>query len=286
MSSVDQVNDASLVTKGLQGSRSVDFVNALFTLLNDESLLADRVCSTFVSPYVAHQLSQRCLAEHLKGMWNQSRELLLRNPSMRGWTFQFIVEEAAKLLKQLELVKHRHTEQQQVAVERVTLPVRRVYPWTGSLATALRKQLLSFESNDLLVAETFNQGGYDMLSLKKDGDTWTVRALQLTVSQQHDIKTRFMAEAIRDLRDVQRMTITKLEVWMVTLYDRLAAQGRVPLESDFVARWDASDSLSKALAKERDFSFPRTCEVFFINVEDLLSRLGIASPVAPAHPLQ
>ena len=112
---------------------------------------------------------------------------------MRGWTFQYIIEEVAKRLKQLELMKKRKTEQQ-VAGERLTLPVHQVYLCTGSLAEALRNMPKQLESNDLLVPEDFNQGGYDMLSLKKeDGDTWTVLALQLTISRQHDIKTRFMA---------------------------------------------------------------------------------------------
>ena len=49
-------------------------------------------------------------------------------------------------------------------------------------------------------------------------------------------------------------------------------------ETDFKPKWDTSDPESNELAQEPGFAFPRTIELFQVDIEDLLFKLRTAQP--------
>ena len=261
-----QVTNIELIIKGLSGDKSAEFVNSLFTLVLDPttpSLQHAKVVHDLVSQYAA-----RCLAETyglawLKAMWkNPSTE---RNPALKGWIFQLIVEESAKKQKRLQLLEHTTTESTSIF-----LAVNNVHSWAGKLEDGL-DTMGTMESNDLLIPERFNQGGYDLLSLEEtkpagpaagDKSEWTVRAIQVTISKEHDVKATYMAEAVRDLRAKRDMIITALEVWVIVLGGTQASSSTGKSTGvAFKSNWE-DDILSNTLRTERGFSYPNDVRLF------------------------
>jgi hypothetical protein len=145
----------------------------------------------FVSEYVARRVGMVCSSASIRDQMIQS--YFRNNPAARGWPFEAYFFARAR-------------EEQHLVVTLRDEPKSRKANLTWSTRESIRERVIDFQPCQLssvpldcwLVPDTRSQGGYDAVMIVSE--TRTIRFVQVTVGQSHDLKMRYFADLVEGLR--------------------------------------------------------------------------------------
>jgi hypothetical protein len=149
-----------------------------------------------ISNYVMRELVQKCERSFIKALTNVS--LVHGNPSFDGWVFEMdfliqIREMCNDVTKStLELFHPKNSD---------------VETWNGSgyqtFTEPAELEGVEIKDNTWLFPKKWNQGGYDAVELV---DSKTIRFVQVTRGETHDLKLHYMETFLRESGLVESMT--------------------------------------------------------------------------------
>jgi energy-coupling factor transporter ATP-binding protein EcfA2 len=163
-----------------------------------------------ISNYVMRELVQKCDRSFIKALTNVS--LIRGNPSFDGWIFEmdFLIQ-IREMCKDVNNPTLQLLNQDESNAEK----------WQGdgyqTFTHPAELKGRAFKHNMWLIPKKWNQGGYDAVELV---DSESIRFVQVTRGETHDLKLHFMETFLRESELVESMT--KVDVVFV-----------VPLESSF-----------------------------------------------------
>jgi hypothetical protein len=185
---ISEVESMGALIRGVQGVRSDHAVNQLTTTLDG--------VHTLVSLHVTRQLSTKVEKSFLAWVTNYAWSLETPNGSFDGWVFQ------------MDFLARLRSGERQITFFNDT------ETWNANKCIDFyhEEELKgsTLDDEDWLIPTKINQGCYDALQLCGS----TLRVVQLTVAQTHDLKLQYVVKVLRVL-DQMEVKITNLDVVFV-----------------------------------------------------------------------
>jgi hypothetical protein len=206
---ISRVQSSSELLAGLEGNRSNAVVNHLITNICRKTGL--------VSQYVARELAKKSFLDFIKQATIQSRSIGVS--ALDGWLFQ------------LDFLFH--LRKAPIESKMIKLEGSEIWKVTSIIEFYKEEELITqvsqFQDDCWFIPTKVNQGAYDVAQVSNNLST--LRVVQLTVANTHDLKLRFVIKLIETLEKA-KVKISKLEVVVVVPAGKVNDYKMGKIESD------------------------------------------------------
>eukprot|EP01124_Arcella_intermedia_P023763 TRINITY_DN3840_c0_g1_i2.p1 TRINITY_DN3840_c0_g1~~TRINITY_DN3840_c0_g1_i2.p1 ORF type:complete len:532 (-),score=112.87 TRINITY_DN3840_c0_g1_i2:47-1642(-) len=180
------VNNCEDILSNSIGPSSNKAINTLITIFEDKNNIP---YVTIVSQYVTKMMIDKSQPSFLTTATNFAERV--KNGSLDGWIFQYDFLHSIETRESISVIKSTGSE------ETWKISAKLYLPTLSTISTINKEQ---FQHNLWLIPTQTNFGGFDFLFFRRRQNGWAMYALQLTVSNYHDLKAKFLHKAISKIQ--------------------------------------------------------------------------------------